>query len=279
MRFIDLDDLELPDGWEDKAKKKTDELKECSTPKGRKDLINKDSSQKIWKDLKSALAKLSHDKCWYSEAKDIMSERDVDHFRPKKESVDYDGTKYEGYWWLTFDYRNYRFSSQYSNQLRNNKEGKSRGKGTHFPLKKGSFRATNFTDDCRSEEPVLLDPTVLSDTLLLSFSDTGAAIPNPTYDEESWEYQRATESIRKYHLDFHLIVQAREIIWKEVQRLITQTDNWIKDDITGPMVKKDIEENMKRLRTMTKPKAILSATAIAAMQSSSVDWARKLAVA
>lgn len=127
------------------------------------------------------------------------------------------------------------------------------------------------------EESYLLDSIVLRDTLLLTFDDTGSAIPNPIYDKNTWEYKRAKESIRRYHLDYRLIVQERERIWKEVQKLIYQTENWLNAPIKSPIVNIDIENNMKKLRKMTRKEAVLSSTAIASIKSSSAKWARELA--
>ncbi len=278
MRYIDLDDLTFPEGWKEKAERLTNALKACANATERKAIIDKSANQ-IWKELKDHLALLSSDKCWYSEARDIMSDRDVDHFRPKKSSIDYDGQKYEGYWWLSFDYKNYRFSSEYSNRPRNAPDGSSRGKHDHFPLKAGSFRASLPTEDCRLEEPYLLDPVVVSDILLLTFDDTGAAIPNPIYSEDSWEHLRAKESIKRYHLDYRLIVEAREKIWKEVQNLIHQTDSWLNSEVEGPMIRGDIERNMRKLRKMVRKDAVLSSAAIASLRSSHINWARALAAA
>lgn len=277
MRHIDLDDLEFPEGWLEKAQKLTEELKACATAAERKVILDKTSSQRIWKELKENLAKLSNDKCWYSEAKDIMSDRDVDHFRPKGRVVDKDGTIYDGYWWLAFDWKNYRFSSQYSNQGRKGKDNILRGKRDYFPLKTGSYRATTPTDDCSMEEPYLLDPVVLRDTLLITFDDKGFAVPNPLYDDNSWENDRAEESIELYHLNYHRIVGSREMLWKQVQNLVHQINDLIISPTRSPMINKEIENKMRELKNLAKDSAELSSTAIASLKSCEAKWARALA--
>ncbi len=278
MRFIDIEDLKLPDGWKEKAQNLTEQLKACQTAAERKKLISK--NEKLWKDLKDNLAKLSSDKCWYSEAKDIMSDKDVDHFRPKKKSVDIDGSEYEGYWWLAFCWENFRFSSEYCNRLHRGRDGKSRGKKDYFPLKKGSFRATGPEHDCRLEENYLLDPIVLGDTLLLSFDETGEAIPNPLHAPDTWDYQRAHESIDRYHLNYRLIRQKREELWKMVQRMVNEIEDMLASpQKNSPIVRSEIESKMKQLRKLASNKSELSATVIASLKSCDVKWARDLAVA
>lgn len=266
MHFIDIDDLEIPDAWKQKAQKLTEKLKACTTVKERKDLIDK--NEKLWKELKDALSQLSNNKCWYSEAKDIMSDKDVDHFRPKKKTVDMDGKEYEGYWWLAFDWKNYRFSSEYCKRPHRGSDGITRGKHDYFPLKNGGFRATLPEHDYRLEEYYLLDPIVLRDTLLLSFDDTGKAIPNPIYDSNSWEYQRAHESIERYHLNYRLICQKREELWKMVQRTVNHVDQMlISPQKNSPIVRIEIETKMKELRKLAAYKSELSATVIASLKS------------
>ena len=43
-----------------------------------------------------------------TEGRDICSHKDVEHFRPKKEAKNKDGTVRDGYWWLAFEYSNFR---------------------------------------------------------------------------------------------------------------------------------------------------------------------------
>jgi len=82
--------------------------------------------------LKDWLLKFSNGKCWFSEAKDTFSHMDVEHFRPKKSAKDLNGVEREGYWWLTFDWHNYRICGNVGN----------RKKGTFFPLSPGCTPAT-----------------------------------------------------------------------------------------------------------------------------------------
>ena len=72
MIFIDIDDLELPNGWQKRANAALDELKAIVDIDEKKKFINSNSS--IWSDLKVHLEELSNSKCWYCECKDIGSD-------------------------------------------------------------------------------------------------------------------------------------------------------------------------------------------------------------
>src|SRR4051812_36450137 len=114
MRYVDLSKIEIPKAWLDKAVKLQKELEELATLKLK--LAHIDKNQ-IWQDrtLFKAISELMDGKCWYSEAKELMSDRDVDHFRPKKKAKNKDNIERDGYWFLAYDWENYRFSSIYSN--------------------------------------------------------------------------------------------------------------------------------------------------------------------
>ena len=83
------------------------------------------------------------------------SDKNIDHFRPKG-GVEED-PNHEGYWWLAFNWRNFRFACQWCNQRRNDRvNNTSGGKGEHFPLAAGSFRAQRETDNCEDEDVELV---------------------------------------------------------------------------------------------------------------------------
>ncbi len=49
----------------------------------------------------------------------------------------------KGYWWGAFDWENYRLASQVCNvRVTDYLNGKKVGKGSYFPLKEGTIRAT-----------------------------------------------------------------------------------------------------------------------------------------
>ena len=120
MRYVDLSKVKIPKDWLEKAQKLQQELTGIIDIKDKLAHIDKNP---IWQDnsLFTVLNNAMDGKCWYSEAKDLMSDRDIDHYRPKKEAKDTVGKIRDGYWFLAYDWENYRFSSIYSNPLRKDK--------------------------------------------------------------------------------------------------------------------------------------------------------------
>src|ERR1700712_5979569 len=138
MRYIDINKLQLPDGWLEKAEKLKIRMTAANNEFDRNKILN---DNPIWQELLIPLSELSKGKCWYSEAREIMSDRDVDHFRPKSQAMNENKGLRDGYWWLAYDWDNYRLSSTYSNQKRKDKyqkDKKTGGKGCYFPLFFGS---------------------------------------------------------------------------------------------------------------------------------------------
>ena len=176
--------------------------------KQRNELIDKKSSH--WGKLKPWLLALSHGKCWFSESKDLYSHYDVEHFRPKKvaKNLGPDGER-DGYWWLAFEYSNFRICGNVGNCK----------KGGWFPLKAHSLCST-FGNQCEeSETPYLLDPTDPADVALIAFDEEGSAIPAPNASE--WETERVEVSVERLKLNQHeALTEARRDIWQKVSREI-----------------------------------------------------------
>ncbi len=148
--------------------------------------------------LRNKLWTLGSAKCWYSEASLLESEGQVEHFRPKKSVA---GEKHGGYWWLAFDWTNLRLAHPTVNRRKTDYLSREmRGKGTYFPLRDGTDRANSPGEESQ-EEPVLLDPVVFSDTLLICFSKEGAPTPRYQEEDDEWKWQRAASSIEYYHLN------------------------------------------------------------------------------
>lgn len=226
MRSINIENLEalLPNGWLERAASLRLEL-EDKTPEERTAIFK---HHPIWQDLLVPLKRLSNNKCWYSEAQEVMSDMDVDHFRPKNEAIGFDGNGEkvlrEGYWWLAYDWRNYRLSSIYSNRLRKDKhteEDISYGKGAFFPLRQGCIPAT-CQDELDEEVFYLLDPINPSDSNLLFFNDEGKAMPSILEEDEPWNFQRAKVTIDIYHLNHTPLKDARKVVWNLCQRKINE---------------------------------------------------------
>jgi len=214
--YINIDDIELPDGWEQRASKALEEV--ASMPSHlRSDAIAKKSA--IWSELKSSLMKLSNGKCWYCETRQIRSDNNVDHFRPKNQVSEC--ASHSGYWWLAFDFRNYRFACTFCNSRRIDEENETEGgKQTHFPLLNEPQRARCEDDDIEIEEPCLLDPICPSDPGLLWFDETG--FPQSRYSKKRApiQYFRADTSIRLYHLDHRNLVLQRKRLHRIIKRKV-----------------------------------------------------------
>jgi hypothetical protein len=209
MRFIDTESQKPPQAWLQRSDELTRELirlHQAGDIAGRNKLI--DDNSQHWGEIKEWLARLSHRKCWFSEARDIYSHLDVEHFRPKKEAKALDGSTRDGYWWLAFDYRNFRLSGNVGN----------RKKGGWFPLRDGSLMATGENHCEESEEPYLLDPTNPFDVTLIVFNEEGLAQP-ASQDPNSWEYQRAALTIDRLKFNEHeALAEERKRVWQETSR-------------------------------------------------------------
>ena len=213
-----------------------------------------DSKSSHWGQLKLWLQVLSYGKCWFSEVRELYSHYDVEHFRPKKEHKDLDGNVHDGYWWLAFEYTNYRLCGNVGN----------RKKGGWFPLKADSL-LSKF--DCRCEESEtyhLLDPTDPYDTALLAFNEEGNAIPSPDCKTE-WEKKRVEETIKRLKLNEHeMLTEERKRIW---QALSIEIDEYLsaKSKLSSgcnPGVKEKVKNHLKQIKTYTLKTSELSSTAL-----------------
>ena len=249
MRYVDPKKIKIPQDWLDKAVKLQKALEGLKTIDEK--LAHIDAHQ-IWQDksLFKALSSVMEGKCWYSEAKELMSDRDIDHYRPKKKAKNIDDSEREGYWFLAYDWENYRFSSIYSNRLRKDKHTDveiAYGKGTYFPLKAGTAAALTKVR-LVDERPYLLDPTVKSDAALISFNAFGKVVPNVPKNF-TWERERVRTSAEYYHLNHSPLKEARKRRWQACQRNINKIielcslpDRSLNDDSTIEFLKNQLVE-------------------------------------
>lgn len=212
-----------------------------------------DDNRAHWGKLKPWLFALSKGKCWFTEGRDICSHTDVEHFRPKKEALELDGSMRDGYWWLAFDYTNFRAAGSVPN----------RKKGGWFPLHINSRRST-FDARCEeSETPYLLDPVRQTDVVLLAFNEEGNAVPAP--ETNAWEKARVKLSIERLKLNEHdALPQERRRIWREVSNCIEgyyDAKSKYRPGI-NPTPADRIEEKIRQIRAYTRSDAELSAVAL-----------------
>jgi uncharacterized protein (TIGR02646 family) len=275
MRWVDLEKLEFPDRWQERADRALEELRTAivnaelaaqlagsDIPTARKAVISKEfkksKRQKIWRELSPYLARLRKDKCWYSESKNSGSDKDVEHFRPKGAVAE--DPDHEGYWWLAFDYQNYRYSCQWCNQRRvdtlNDTDG---GKWDHFPVG-DSFRARSEGDNCDDEEIELLDPTDPHDWKLITFRPDGKPIPAKASGTR--ESERAEVSIWLYHLDRKEFVDDRRSLAGRVKRLIQYMET-LRPQIVIPSMRQLYKNQEKELLRLIDRDSEYSAAALA----------------
>lgn len=189
MRYIDLKQIDLSDpdvqNWLQKARHHLNALMSLRTHKERAEYFIKHS---IWSDFKPTLVKICGKKCWYSECLMDGDYGDVDHFRPKNRSLDSSGNVLleDGYWWLAYDYINYRLSCNICNEI---------GKKDFFPLKPGSQPGNHSST--ANEIPLLLDPCNKHDTELVGYDEHGCVIP---LTNDPWEKERVIQSRKRYKL-------------------------------------------------------------------------------
>ena len=255
MRHISREGQEPDAAWLAKANDLLQKLRDAPDKAARDAII--DNKSAVWGELKEWLLKLSHDKCWFSEAKDVYSHWHVEHFRPKKSARDLDGAECEGYWWLAFNWKNFRICGSVGNSK----------KGTFFPLRDGCNRI-GVDGDTRLEDVMLLDPADEDDPSLLFFDPEGQAIVAPFVKDE-WEKQRVEYSIERLKLSFDPLVRKRKTLWIECNNKINK---YLEDltlyhnDKTNLVAKNSYKEAAKALRKMIRADEEFSAVAEACIK-------------
>lgn len=260
MIFIDLENNPPSADWITKADAVTTELLAETDPVKQKAIIKK--NQKLWGKLKDHLAALSNEKCWYTESKNAGGYCDVDHFRPKSEAIDEHGHDQGGYYWLAFDWMNYRYSSPAANKKKN----------SYFQVVKD--KAMKYGDNLKKEQHLYLDPVNFTDPDLLAFDNEGMAKPKLS-DKASIGYQKAEYSIRRLNLNFPKIVDQRKDYYRRATSKILKIQNLLKQQEVAEDYDRGIEigELMKALWEMCSSKAEYSASIKYCLKSTGQDWA------
>ncbi len=215
MRYIDINEVALPDGWEAEADEAKNVIEETNPEDRSKEIKRRNG---VWGDLKQPLADLSHEKCWYCESRRVRDDYAVDHFRPKSARVKDD---HNGYWWLAFDFRNFRFSCKYCNEVRIDPETEHRGgKGSSFPLLEGGVRACCPEDNLDNERCALLDPSKDGEAQLLGFQEDGIAVSEADPDLEPDAHQRGHITVTTLNLNHSWLLKRRAQTATTVARLV-----------------------------------------------------------
>lgn len=223
MRFIAiLSSSSLPVRWPALNAGRVAKVLSFATPALRSEYIKRNPS---WGLLKSLLAKASDQKCWYCEAKSSRAPLDVDHFRPKL-AVTVDGDKlasHYGYYWLAYEWSNFRLSCQRCNRPERDDQEDLYGKANEFPLQDETQRCCSPRSPLAAEMPRLLDPCVPADCELLAHGIDGEV--KPVAPTGTWNHQRATYSIDQLGLNHWNAPETKKKTWRLLDDLIRLAGN------------------------------------------------------
>ncbi|WP_339924209.1 hypothetical protein [uncultured Cyclobacterium sp.] len=228
MRYIDRNrfrEAVEANGWEAIKQAQLNAMNGMTIPQKKEYIRNHPE----WNQLQPTMLGLSNNKCWYSEAPIGNGDFEVDHFRPKssaKEKIDYTDPKSKsrvlkanGYWWLAYEWSNYRLSGGLANKRRRDRLGdceEVHGKGDYFPLDCSDVgRIANDEENTNCEIPILLDPLCQEDVSLLTFDSNGEVISAGLND---YEHDRVLQSIFYYHLDLDQLNKERLMAWNDCER-------------------------------------------------------------
>lgn len=261
MKYISLDRLRPSAGWKQRAEQALSEIQDLAIDERKRAI---DARSAIWAELKDALSELSYGKCWYCETRQERSDNAVDHYRPKNRVAECED--HEGYWWLVFDCRNYRFSCTYCNSRRVDQVRRTDGgKQDHFPLLNEHERAYCPLDDMRIELPCLLDPTRATDPGLLWFQEDGQAVPRYDSEENHVFHLRSLVSIDLYHLNYTDTVERRRHLHNRIRQAVEHGDKCFirsaDDEQIDDLVSDALEKVMRDLWEMINETAEFSAAA------------------
>lgn len=255
MIFIDLLHNPPPNELIEEGKELTEQLKNLP-PEQRDAFIDK--NQAYWGKLKDHYKALSFNKCWYTEAREDASHCHMDHFRPKKKTIELKKdcnistiNNSEAYWWLAFNWKNYRYVASIPNTC----------KGTYFPLKPNTSIATD-EDSLKHEWPGLLDPIDEYDVSLITFDTAGNVCPACSVPD-LWDSLRVQLSIRVYDLNNVSLIEARIQIQQKCKRKIETILKIFKSYAqTNCLEYRDVlKDEIKELKEMFNPTAEFSAVA------------------
>jgi hypothetical protein len=180
-------------------------------------------------DVLRTLRRVAGNKCWYSEVKLDGADPNVDHFRPKGQVREVDGdlqntgTVSDGYWWLAFEFANYRLAAMHANQRRVDEDTHG-GKWDYFPIR--GNRTPEGTPIGQIIEDVLaLDPCCATDVGLLAFDPDGKPCASDWKRKPSEaDVERVRATVWLYHLDKQEIQASRSKHVEEIRKDLRKAD-------------------------------------------------------
>lgn len=263
MIFIDLNNNPPCQDWIDRADILTQQLINTPNITDKHQII--DENQGMWGEIKEFLSNLKNKKCWYSESRNDGAHCHVDHFRPKKESINESGNDLGGYWWLAFDWRNYRYSGPASNVR----------KRSYFHV--NSNKANNYLDSLEDEDIRFLDPTEIDDPPKLGFNIEGMAHPKST-NVTSRDYIQAEYTIRRMNLNLAGLVDNRKDKYRRTQLLVSATERLLQQQqaLFSVARRQRINAHLMELYSMSSSNSEYSATVKYCLKSTGHDWALQI---
>lgn len=223
MRFIQIPQPpNFPARWPKVYASRSAQFNALATHDLRSAYVKKNGS---WGLLKRWLSKISVDKCWYCEAKSSRAPFDVDHFRPKL-SITVDGIKlagHEGYYWLAYEWQNFRLSCQRCNRPEKDDAAILHGKASEFPIQDETQRCFLPGDNSNAEFPRLLDPCREADCTLLAHGIDGEV--KPVAQHGSWDFHRARYTIDRLGFNEWNTPEDKRSRWQTLATLIAVAGN------------------------------------------------------
>ena len=239
MRFISIPSPpNLPARWSTVSTRRMAKVRAKRTHTSRSKYIKRHGS---WGLLKKWLSNISANKCWYCEAKSTRAPSDVDHFRPKL-GITVDGVKvtgHGGYYWLAYEWKNFRLSCQRCNRPEKNDADVLRGKANEFPLRNEANRCAVPSTLLAAEEPRLLDPCKQTDCELLAHGIDGEV--KPLAQRGSWEHQRARYTIDRLGFNEWNTPEDKRSRWQALATLIAITGN-----AANPVVEAEVSKYLSK---------------------------------
>lgn len=256
MRYVDIEGLQLRDGWFAEAEIAARAVLQHGAVPGDHD--------EIWRDLKASLAELLHQKCWFCETPITRSDNAVDHFRPKGRVSDAK-QGHLGYRWLAFEHGNFRYACTFCNSRRVDViHGTSGGKADRFPLLNEEARVyavdlatLDFVDllsTVKGERPAILDPCDLDDWKLLGCMRENGHPCTASDDKDA--ASRVEVSIQVYHLDHEPTCKQRHGVAVALLEAVRDAKTaFLKIKTDKPETEAEFKNIAKRIQRMINKKA------------------------
>lgn len=265
MIYVDIDNHPPSDDWLERADHLTLQLL-AAAPEERALII--EANQGMWTEIKQHFADIRKRKCWYSEAVNDFAHCHVDHFRPKTNAIDENGDDKGGYWWLAFDWKNYRYSGPAGNVR----------KKDYFHVNKD--KANKPDDPIEKEDIRFLDPTEPSDPQKLKYDNEGRVSEKET-DKLHRDYIQAEYTIRRMNLNFVGLVEGRKDRYRKAYQIIRETQKLLALQQTNHDMARHqaIKAKQKELIELASRFSPYSAAVKYCLKESGFEWAINIAIA